>query len=175
MAKRLLDEIERDVASDVPLATTLGKCVILGGRSGSVDLRDWATRELRGYPPDAPLPDYRVIGAAIMADAFTGNAQVTGQRISPNELPEFAREDISEEVRLHQGVGELEAIVGHARASGKTAVNLSLPMARDLGRLRDNASGNPFQHIQSIYWSVSIANLEGVLDQVRTNAHRADR
>jgi hypothetical protein len=48
----LLSELESDVVSDRPLADVLRKCIILGGRVDSVELRDWATKELRGYSAD---------------------------------------------------------------------------------------------------------------------------
>lgn len=42
----LLAEVERDLLDGKPLADLLRKCVILGGRSGSHELRDWASKEL---------------------------------------------------------------------------------------------------------------------------------
>jgi hypothetical protein len=47
-------------------------------------------------------------------------------------------------------------------------LKISLPMAADLGRLMDSASTNPFQHITSLYWQVSVTSLRSVVDQVRT-------
>jgi hypothetical protein len=52
----LIGEIERDLLDGKALAD-LRKCIVLGGRSGSVELRDWASRQLRGYGPDDELPD----------------------------------------------------------------------------------------------------------------------
>ena len=66
MARRdetLLSEIERDLLGGKPLADLLRKCVVLGGRSSSVELRDWASRELRGYNVGDDLPSYRTVGA----------------------------------------------------------------------------------------------------------------
>lgn len=53
MARRkdpLIDQIERDALDEkASLASALRKCVSLGGKSRSDELRDWATRELKGY------------------------------------------------------------------------------------------------------------------------------
>ena len=55
LSKDLIAEIEGDALDDhVPVATALRKCVVLGGRSGSEELRDWAT----GASPSLP-PTYR--------------------------------------------------------------------------------------------------------------------
>lgn len=170
MAKRnLLAEIEADVLGDKPLADTLRKCVVLGGQAGSTELREWATRELRGYDgvEIADVPEFRKVGAVIKADAVTGNSIVSGQQMDAWELPEVARDaGISNELPLRQGVGELEAL--RATAERDNGVKMSLPGALMLGRLMDQQSGNPFQHITALYWSLSSSAIAGVLDQIRT-------
>jgi AbiTii len=166
MARRqatLLAQIEKEALDDsAPLATALRKCVVLGGKSGSEQLRDWATRELQGYHGKDDLPDYRVVGAPLQVDGVSGNYQITGQQIPPSELPNFAQEHISEEVKLLQGVGGLEAL---ARQSD---IKLMPPMGGDLVRIMNSESDNPFQHIHRIYWSVAPSALHGVLDHIRT-------
>lgn len=173
MAKQdagLLAEIEADVLASRSLADALRKCVILGGKAGSVELRDWATHELRGYKDDDEVPDYRTVGAVILADAIVGNGHVTGQRIGVSELPDFTHDDIHETFTFRQGVGQIEALIKSAESGEHPgAVHLSLPMAAELGRIMDSKSSNhPFQRIMSLYWSVSAAALHGIIDQVRT-------
>lgn len=47
----LISEIERDLLDGKPFADLLRKCTDLGGRSGSVELRDWAEpRAARVWP-----------------------------------------------------------------------------------------------------------------------------
>ncbi len=161
----LLAEIEAEVLSDRPLAGALRKCVILGGRAGSVELRDWATRELRGYTPGKDVPGYRTVPAPIFADAFTGNAIVTHQRITPSMLPDFAQENIKEKFTFYNGIGEIEAMI---RDDDNDQVRLGLPMAFELARVMDAASANEFQQITSLYWGVSKSSLHGIVDQVKT-------
>ncbi len=163
----LLGEIERDLLDGKPLADLLRKCVLLGGKSGSVELRNWASKELRGYGvDDGDVPRYRIVPAPIMADAFTGSAIVKGQRIPISVLPDFVQENISEEMELRQGVGELDALA--KSTNGSEGVHFSLPMGADIARLMDAQSGNRWQHINALYWSVLPAVIHGVLDNVRT-------
>ena len=159
----LIAQIERDALDDsVPIATALRKCVVLGGKSGSEELRDWATRELKGYGPDDELPEYRVIAAPLLVDAIKGNYQVTRQPFPPMSLPDFARKHIKEEVRLNDGVGSIEALLEQAE------IKLMPPMGTDLVNYMNKTSGVPYQHIVAIYWGVSHAAVKGLLDQIRT-------
>jgi len=164
----LLSEIERDLLDGVAVADVLRKLIILGGRSGSSELRDWASQELRGYA-DATvhdLPDYRNVLATIQVDAVVGHTQISHQTISPNELPEKVREHITNHAPFFQGVGEIQAMV--ASHSDDRTVRISLPGQRELGRLIDMRARQPFQQTNAVYWSVSTSALEGLLDQVRT-------
>lgn len=159
----LIAQIERDALDDgVPVATALRKCIVLGGKSDSEQLRDWATRELQGYHGQDDLPDYRVIAAPLVIDGIAGNYQVTRQPFPPSALPDFAREHISERLELRDGVGSLEALAQQAE------IKLAPPMATDLARYMNAQDDNPYQHIISIYWIVSPSAVRGVLDQVRT-------
>ena len=46
----LLTQVEADLLDDrVPLSSLLQRCVVLGRRAGSQELRDWARWELNGY------------------------------------------------------------------------------------------------------------------------------
>ena len=58
----LLSQIEQDVLDDgKPIGSALRRCMLLGSRTGSSQLREWATLELKGYPVPVEVPDYRVI------------------------------------------------------------------------------------------------------------------
>jgi hypothetical protein len=76
---------------DVPIATALRKCVVLGGRSGSEELRDWATRGLQGYYGQDDLPEYRVITAPLTVDGFAGNVHVQRQAEDGGRRAEVGR------------------------------------------------------------------------------------
>ena len=169
MARRednLIGDIEREALDDrASLAGALRKCVVLGGKSGSEELRDWATRELKGYGGDYELPEYRRVPAQIQIDGATMTGHVTGQPIARSSLPDFVQEQVREEVELRDGVGAIEALAERAEATGEPA-KLSLPMGADIARVMStNLRG---QQILSIYWWVSPVAIRGVLDQIRT-------
>ncbi|CAN0484515.1 unnamed protein product, partial [Phaeothamnion confervicola] len=165
----LLDEIERDaLRSELPVADVLRKVITLGGKVGSTALRDWASRELRGYGGSGEdLPSYRKPTAVIQIDAINGSYQITGQQVSPSVFPEGIRDHIEEAVPLGQGIGEIEAMLRQADNGGGT-LKMTLPGAQDLARLWDREVGDPYQHVTAIYWSLSRSAIAGVIDQVRT-------
>jgi hypothetical protein len=145
--EHLLAEIEASALdSSISLGDVLRKVVALGGRAGSPELREWATKELHGYGPGDELPDYRKIQAPLQLDAaLPFGGQVRGQPISTLELPDFARDAMSEPILLLQGVVELEKMAGDGDDS-----HLKL---QD-GRMQDlvacmNASGNYVGHVMS--------------------------
>ncbi|MCH6159971.1 AbiTii domain-containing protein [Streptomyces marispadix] len=167
-AHSLVGEIERDALDDaVPLSTVLRKVIALGGAVNSDQLREWAGKELRGYEGDDEVPKYRVVGAPLKIDALIGPRQVTGQQISPNDLPSFAQKHIGEDVQLRMGVRELEDSANNINPE-KGYVQLTPSRATDIAKVMDTASGEPFQTITALYWVVSKSSIVGVLDQVRT-------
>ncbi len=143
-AKSLLARIEEAaLSSDASLADALRMCVALGGRAGSRDLREWAARELRGYHGQPDVPEYRRVRAPICIDGVKGNAFVseaiiTGQRISPANLPEVVAKDISEEVEIRQPISEIDDLSRQSEA-----VRLSLPMGADIARLMNHEASDP--------------------------------
>lgn len=149
-----------------PAADILRKLIILGGRSGSSELRDWASQELRGYKEAASVPDYRRVWALIQMDAFVGNSQIKRQTIDPWSFPEEVRDDISNEVKFAQGIGEIQSMID--TRGDATTIRVALPGQTYIASLIDEASGNPYQHVTDIYWNVSVTALEGIVDQVKT-------
>lgn len=85
--------------------------------------------------------------------------------LGEHSLPDFVRDaGIGNQVKLVQGVGELEAsIIG-----GQDVVRISLPKADLIARYMDSQSGNQWQRIDRIYWSLSPSSIVGALDRVRT-------
>jgi hypothetical protein len=162
----LIADIEQDALDEgASIAGALRKCVVLGGKSGSTKLRDWATRELKGYYGEDDLPSYRVVPAQIQIDGATISALVNGQPIARSSLPDFVQERVREEVELRDGVGALEALAAHGEAAGES-VKLSLPMGGEIARLM--SAETPGQQVLAVYWAVTPPALRGVLDQVRT-------
>ncbi|WP_055637197.1 hypothetical protein [Streptomyces griseoruber] len=159
-----LDRLERALRHENrPLAPILREVIMLGGEAHSAALRTWALHELQGYEnSDVPIPGYRRIVAPLMMDFVTRMSQFTGHQVSFFDLPDFAREDLGDEVRLGQAVHQIESLIASHRTG---AVSMSVPMAASLAEEMSRASG---RHVVRLYWSVHVSALEGVLDQVRT-------
>ncbi|MEV5002832.1 hypothetical protein [Nocardioides sp. LML1-1-1.1] len=161
----LLGAVEADIVADAPIAPTLRRVILLGGRAGSSPLRDWAARELNGYDDLADLPRYRRIPSAICVDATVGNTWRKGYVISPNVLPEYAREVFEGGPTFFQGIGTIEAMAREARqAGGSTRIThrYSMDLCRELDK------GSPFQETTALYWQVTASNLEGIVERVKT-------
>jgi hypothetical protein len=169
----LLGEIEREgVRADANLPTLLRKCIALGGMSGSVALREWATRELKGYGQGDTLPVYRTIPAILALDGATMTGRVTGQQISPASLPAIARDNIKEEVALYGPIAELTDAIGDARNRGENHINFGIPAGSALTALTNHhlrEKGVEYQTIERIYWKAAVTSLVGVVDTVQTN------
>lgn len=163
-ARGLLAEIERDALNErTSIASLLRKCVVLGGRAESAELRDWAQRELNGYHGKGDVPEYRIVPAPLCADGSNMRYRVKGLQISPFQLPEFAREEIKEVVHFTQGIGELEEL---ARTS-KEHVDLGPPGASDLVTYINARQAGSGLHVESLYWRVSMTQVHGILQHVR--------
>ncbi len=164
----LLDQIEDDVLGGHALADALRKCVVLGGRAGSRDLRRWASCELKGYSATEEAPPYRTVGASILCDVskpFGG--YIKAAPLGATALPDFVRDaGIGEEYHFLQGVGAIEALIERARSEGGH-LKLALPMSAEICREMDRKVGDDYQSFTRIYWHVDQAALEGIVDQVR--------
>jgi hypothetical protein len=138
----LISQIESDALDDsVALATALHKCLMLAGKSHSEALRDWATRELKGYGKDDEVPDYRVIRAPLLIDGLSGNMHVSNQRF---HVPDWMLEFVSETLPLRDGVGGLEALLK------LDEIKLGPPGATVLVEGMNRNATNPYQHIERL-------------------------
>jgi hypothetical protein len=157
------------LSSSGSVADALRLCIALGGKAGSSDLREWAARELRGYKGQPDLPAYRRIAAPICVDGvqgnrFTGIEVITGQRVSPSQLPDVVAQHVSEEVELRNSIGQIEELSHRSEP-----VKLSLPMGADVLRLMNYEAQESLATIQNVYWSIPPSALGSVVDQVRTS------
>ena len=166
MRKSLLDRIESE-AMDGDIVKALRLCIKLGGHSRSVELRKWASLELEGYNADDELPGYRTTNAPLCVDGVTRSAMFTGQQISTFDIPDFARETISEDVDLPYSIPELRDLVRTAERRDQP-IKLGPPRGAELVSLM-NQSGQYSAHIVALYWQVSPVSLNNVIERVRTN------
>lgn len=148
-----------------PVTDLLRQVIALGGRTGSQDLMDWAYRELNGYGPGDPLPDYRKASAPLQIDGMTPTAQIKHQTLAPFDLPDFAQGHISNDLSLRMSISEIEHLA--KATSHGNVVKLAPPGGDDLVSFM-NREGKWSGYIERIYWSVSPVVLVRVLEGVRT-------
>jgi len=159
----ILTRIEEELLAGRPVSDVLRLLIILGGRSGSSELRDWAKAELRGYQNDVETPAYRAVPALIQLDAIIGSAVVRHQTISVTDFPSVVSDKITETATFSHGVGELEALV---RTATDNTINVSLPGSQELAKLLNHQANRPSQRVMSVYWSVSTSAVTGIIDQI---------
>lgn len=163
----LLAQIETGVLDDrVPLASLLQKCIVLGGRAGSEKMRDWARRELNGYPSDLEsLPDYRRVSASLYA-TVTNDAGYNSmeQELHRSDFPSRFHDWDPNELPLRQGIGELEAFA----ESGEQTHRFTSTRAQLLIGAMNRSSSAPNSHVAALYWELPNAAIRGVLVGVRT-------
>lgn len=180
----LLAEIEAgslDSSADLP--GLLRKCVALGGATGSARLREWATRELKGYGPEDELPPYRVARALLFGDGVAHGNRFTGQQIPLRLIPEGARPVFQGDIRLAYSLAELIGLAATNRAEEGESLRLAPPGAQESLALMNHtlAKGDhsvyggdlpfpmpPSQVLERIYWMLSITLVTGIVDVVRT-------
>ncbi|MHB8834377.1 MAG: AbiTii domain-containing protein [Candidatus Methylomirabilia bacterium] len=158
----LLDEIREDaVNGQIDISTLLRKCRVLAARLKNEEFRAWVQNELDGYPPDAPLPDYRQDNAQSLGH-FVGPFG-SGARNAPIPMgciPEQYHEYVSE-VKFTEGVGALQSIVSK---SGNKSLQMHWP-----ADLVAAVSQGIYQNMTLMQaWKViSPSTISGIIDTVR--------
>lgn len=163
----LLDQIESN-ALEGNAVKALRLCVTLGGRARSSELRSWASQELHGYEADAERPSYRVITAPLYIDGTNLQWKVTGQQISPLELPEFCREDIGETVELTHSLPALVEMIATATNSDNSLTLMPPQAATVIGYM--NSANQSSTRINALYWHVAAVSIKDVVERVCTIA-----
>jgi hypothetical protein len=167
----LLTQIERgahDESSDLP--SLLRRCITLGGVTGSSSLRQWASSELTGYSNDDALPAYRTAAAPLVLDAHVPGGVIKGQQVPYALIPDFARDQLSDDLEFRQPISEIGEMVASARRRGVSTVKLGVPLGSAVVALMNDElqKDGPGQAIERIYWEVSLVPMTRILDGVRT-------
>ena len=152
----------------VPLADLLRTCIVLGGRTGSARLSDWATSELRGYRDRNPIPVYRIVSVPIVVRTEYYDTSLTGIPTTPSKLKDIL-ENHDYSLFLTQPLDELDALAVQSEVSGKQisfAVNNETWKVYN-DRRRSSLPGSSYI-ITDMQWSFKAPVIRGVLGQIRT-------
>jgi hypothetical protein len=147
-------------------------CIALGGQSGSESLRDWASRELKGYCQGTHVLPYRVIPTSIVVDGLTSTHRIIGEQVAPYALPAPARDLVKEEDELRGPIAELVDAVASARAAGEDHIKLGIPGGATLAVLvsaEQRQAGAVSHRVERVYKKASVSSFVGVIDAVHTN------
>jgi hypothetical protein len=114
----LAQDIQQAVISSArPLGDALRMTRILAAKLDNALLRDWADRELNGYPKDAPLPAYRAERPVDVRGDFVGDAyEARNVPISPLHLKAEFRADAVKglfRIRFSAPIASYEDAVQH--------------------------------------------------------------
>lgn len=171
LRRDLLAQIERgahETGTDV--TALLRRCISLGGLTGSDSLREWASRELLGYGNDDDVPDYRTAGAPLVLDAHVPGGRITGQQVPYALIPDFARDNLTDDLEFRQPISEIAEMIATARRRSETTVKLGVPLGSGIVAVMNDElrEGSEPQVVERIYWEVSLIPLTRILDAVRT-------
>lgn len=160
----LLREIQSECAAkDASVTRLLRQCLILAARLDNQSLREWAERELNGYPDEASLPNYRVFGVrsrGYFLDRIIGNGTLD---IPVSVLPEDLRKQFAE-ARLDQPISQYEDLV--RRSEGDKEGMLRMPWPIGLA-VKYGSTISPMQCVEA-WRELPVAALVGMIETVKT-------
>lgn len=122
----LLHEIQESVVQDgADLGSVLLKLRLLAARLGSDVLEEWVKHESEGYPEDAAVPPYRVVGVSYKG-TFLGpfSAQISNAPIPPYFIEKFAGEKwVNIDVR--ESIAAVDSMVRSTADGGAFGIDAS--------------------------------------------------
>ncbi|AFA74212.1 hypothetical protein GPOL_c31970 [Gordonia polyisoprenivorans VH2] len=147
---------------DYSLANLLRACLLLGARTGSDALREWAHHELHGYSPDDDVPDYRRKSLPLFRDTISGNYVMRGEQIHRELVPSDLRDGVPEFVEFKQSIDELESIASESEPNRIGLETFPLVTAMWSRKLP------MFQDVTSMYYRPTRAMFVAMVGTVRT-------
>lgn len=122
----LLHEIQATVIQEgTEIGPILLKLRLLAASLGSAPLEEWVKHESEGYPKDAPLPDYRMIGVTY-SGSFSGpfGSGIRNAPIPSYLIEKFAGKSwTSHEIR--QSISAVDDLVKGSAKSGSLEIDAS--------------------------------------------------
>ena len=139
----LLREIQTAVTQDgADLGSVLLQLRVLAARLGSGPLEEWVKRESEGYPPDSPVPSYRLVPVAYRG-TFLGpfgsainNAQIPGYLIEQFAGKQWTGHEIRD------GIAAIDDLVRSAHNDGSIRINASNLILLLQGKVYEDYSCN---------------------------------
>lgn len=119
---KLVNEIIELLSSETPnLNNALFKTKVLMHKIGQKELIGWIDSELKGYPEDAELPEYRIIPMTVLGNISNGAYRYTKQPLPLRHLPEKLQSNL-ERTELRQGIAVIE---GYVTEEGNLSITIA--------------------------------------------------
>ncbi|MFZ5188042.1 hypothetical protein [Enterobacter hormaechei] len=122
----LLHQIQESVVQDgSSLGPILLKLRLLAARLGSNDLEEWVKHESEGYPQDAVLPDYRIVGVTYKG-TFSGpfGSGIKNAPIPPILIKTFTN-DSWNNYSVRESIAAVDELVKVSTKGGSLGINAS--------------------------------------------------
>jgi hypothetical protein len=128
----LLDDIINILADEKgSLNAALLKTKVLLHSIGKKDLATWVTNELKGYPDDKNLPEYRICSAEVHAQIMSGFMIYKDYQLPILHLDADHRKDLTTSP-CTMSIESIEEAVRHFRSNG---TKLARPLPAEFGGL----------------------------------------
>lgn len=147
-------------ATDVPRMLRL--CMVLASKLKHEPLRAWVKHELEGYPPDAVLPDYRVLMVRNKGQFMGVNYQ--GVLDIPVSILPASLQSAYSNAELRQSIGECSHL---ASASTDKDAGVLIPWPVELALKYASGYVSHGQCLKA-WKELSSAELAGMMDKVKT-------
>ncbi len=164
----IVQELQQDLLNpNVKLSSTLNKAYLIARKLEIPDFRDFIEKEIKGYPDDKNIPDYRVIHGVLKGrNIFRGWEQVL------NVPPEMEEELAA--ARLTCPISEMEAIVDTdgdnnmvhiplASVAGSKLLGVAVPMAVFFTTYKISAILETVRHLL-LEWAIALEK-NGILGE----------
>lgn len=158
----LLHQIQESVVQDgSSLGPILLKLRLLAARLGSNDLEEWVKHESEGYPQDAVLPDYRIVGVNYKGTFFGPyGSSIQNAPIPPILIKAYAN-DSWNKYYVRESIAAVDELVKVSAKGDSLGVNASNLILLLQGKIYKNCTCN------DISGTISEVSLLEILQAVR--------
>ena len=158
----LLHQIQESVVQDgSSLGPILLKLRLLAARLGSNDLEEWVKHESEGYPQDAVLPDYRIVGVTYKG-TFSGpfGSGIKNAPIPPILIKTFANDSWNKH-SVRESIAAVDELVKVSAKGGSLGINASNLILLLQGKIYEDYACN------DISGNISVVSLSEISQAVR--------
>ncbi len=161
----LLDEIIMTLSDEKgSLTSALLKTKVLLHSIGRKDLANWVTHELKGYPDEGSIPEYRKIGSEVHGNVASIAWQMADTKLPIMHLRDEQRKTLTS-MPCTMSISSIEECVRSYRSnSGDKLIRPLPPESGGLFR-KGLASG---VNVISAWCEINMIEVEGILTEVRS-------